>query len=282
MLKSISIWSFPVDMKVTECMKLAKQAGFEGIELALNETGEMSLESTAEEIRGYRKASEEVGIAISGLATGLYWSYSLTSNDVNVREKAKSIVKKQLDAAQILGVDTILVVPGAVGVDFIPGCEIVEYDIAYDRALEAMKELASYACEKKVCIGLENVWNKFLLSPMEMRDFIDKTGSEYIGAYLDVGNVVYAGYPEQWVKILGKRIKRVHFKDYRREVGSAAGFVDLLAGDVNYPAVVKALEAIGYTGFVTAEMIPPAPFYKHFPEQLIFNTSGAMDRILYR
>ena len=145
-----------------------------------------------------------------------------------------------------------------------------------------MQELAGFAESKKISIGIENVWNKFLLSPLEMRSFIDSIGSDYVGAYLDVGNVVYSGYPEQWVKILGKRIKKVHFKDYRREVGNVAGFVDLLSGDINYPAVITELKKIGYESFVSAEMIPPAPFYKHYPEQLIFNTSGAMDRILGR
>jgi len=282
MKKGINIWSFPGDMKIVDCIKLAKEAGFDGIELALNETGDLSLESTDEEIKGYKKAAEEAGIEISSLATGLYWSYSLTSNCEKTREKAKSIVKKQLDFASILGVDTILVVPGAVGVDFIPNCEVVDYDVAYDRALEAIKELAKYAEEKKVCIGIENVWNKFLLSPLEMRDFIDKVGSPYVGAFLDVGNVIYIGYAEHWAKILGKRIKKVHFKDYRRDVGSVAGFVDILAGDVNYPAVVEELKKAGYEGYVIAEMVPPAPFYRYYSDQVIYNVSNSMDRILGR
>lgn len=279
MKKSISIWSFPENMKIVDCIKMAKDAGFEGIELALNETGELSLESKQDEILSYKKAAEEIGIELSSLATGLYWSYSLTSNNPEIREKAKNIVKKQLDAAALLEVDTILVVPGAVGVDFIPDGEIVEYDVAYYRALDAMKELAPYAESKKVAIGIENVWNKFLLSPLEMRDFIDKVDSDYIGSYFDVGNVLYSGYPEHWIKILGKRIKKVHFKDYRREVGGLAGFVDLLSGDVNYPTVIKALKDIGYDSFVTAEMIPP---YKTYTDQIVYNTSASMDRILER
>ena len=282
MKKGISIWSFPGGMSIADCIRLAKKAGFEGIELALNEDGPMSLESEASEVKGYLELAEKEGIQISSLATGLYWSYSLTSGNGEIRRKAMSIVKKQVDLAVLLEVDTVLIVPGAVGVDFIPGCEVVDYDVAYERAYSALKELAAYAEEKRVCIGVENVWNKFLLSPLEMRGFIDSIGSEYIGAYLDVGNVVYSGYPEQWVKILGKRIKKVHFKDYRRDVGSAAGFVDILSGDVNYPAVMEELKKVGYDSFVTAEMIPPAPFYKYYPEQLVYNTSKSMDRIMGR
>lgn len=276
MKKSISIWSFPSDMKIIDCMKIAKDAGFEGIELALNETGEMGLNSGEEEVLKYKNAASQIGIEISSLATGLYWSYPLTSNNKDTREKAKNIVKKQLKNAAILGVDTILVIPGAVGVDFIPGFEVVDYDIAYNRSLEEIKELAYYAESKKVSIGLENVWNKFLLSPLEMRDFIDKINSPFVGAYFDVGNVIYSGYPEHWIKILGNRIKKVHFKDYRRDVGNLFGFVDLLSGDVNYPAVVKELQNIGYDSFVTAEMTP----YKYYKEQLIYTTSLAMDKIL--
>ncbi|BBH19531.1 hexulose-6-phosphate isomerase [Paenibacillus baekrokdamisoli] len=279
MKKGINIWSFPSDSTVYESIGLAKKAGFEGIELSLNETGELGLECTEKELLTYKAQAEDAGIALTSLASGLYWSYSLTSNQVSTRNKAKDIVKKQLESAAILGVDTILVVPGAVGVDFIPDCEVVPYDQAYDYALEAFRELAEVAESLKVSIGLENVWNKFLLSPLEMRDFIDKVNSPYVGSYFDVGNVLFSGYPEHWIKILNKRIKKVHFKDYRREAGGLYGFVDLLAGDVNYPEVVKALNEIGYDDYVIAEMIPP---YTHHTKQIIYNTSGSMDAILGR
>lgn len=282
MKKGISIWSFPEYMSIPDCIRMARKAGFEGIELSLNETGMMGLESNVDEVKQYRELAEEEGIAISSVATGLYWSYSFTSANEEIRNKAFMIAKKQIDVAALLGADTVLIVPGAVGVDFVPNCEVVDYDVAYERAFTAIKDLAGYAEEKKINIGLENVWNKFLLSPLEMRSFIDGIASPYVGSYLDVGNVVYSGYPEQWVKILGNRIKKVHFKDYRRNVGSVDGFVDLLSGDVNFPAVTNALKTIGYKSFVSAEMVPPSPFYKYYPEQLIYNTSNAMDRILGR
>ncbi len=98
------------------------------------------------------------------------------------------------------------------------------------------------------------MWNKFLLSPLEMRDFIDKIGSDRVGVYFDIGNVLVTGYPEHWVKILGKRIARVHVKDFRTIVGNINGFVDLLSGDANFPAVMKELRAAGYDGYLTAEM----------------------------
>jgi len=110
-----------------------------------------------------------------------------------------------------------------------------------------------------VALCIENVWNKFLLSPLEMRDFIDSFNSEMVGAYFDVGNVLLTGYPEHWIRILESRIKRVHVKDFRRSVGTVDGFVDLLEGDVDFQAVKEALSDIGYDGYVTAEMLPFEP-----------------------
>lgn len=278
MKKGINIWSFKNGMAVVECIAMAKDAGFDGIELSLNEKGEVSLESTEKDILGIKKIAQDVGIEISSLASGLYWSYPATSSDPKIRQKSKDIVKKQVDTAALLGADGILVVPGAVA-GFAPDGEVVQYDVAYDRALEAFTELKNDAESKKVNIGLENVWNKFLLSPIEMRDFIDKIDSSYVGAYLDVGNVINTGYPEQWIRILGKRIKKVHFKDFRRNVGTLEGFVDLLAGDVNFPAVMEAFNEVGYDDYVTAEMIPN---YAHYTNQIIYNTSKSMNKILGR
>ncbi|CAM4246052.1 hexulose-6-phosphate isomerase [Paenibacillus endophyticus] len=279
MKKGINIWSFQGDAKIADCIQTAKKAGFDGIELSLNETGELSLAASDKEINVIKERLQEAELEIAGLATGLYWSYSMTSADAGTREKATDVCKKQLELAAALGVDTILVIPGAVGVDFIPGSEVVDYEHAYDRALESINKLVPFAESAGVSIGIENVWNKFLLSPLELRSFIDSHNSEFVGSYFDVGNTVQNGYPEQWIRILGHRIKKVHFKDYRRQAGGLHGFVDLLAGDVNYPAVMEALTAIGYSNYVTGEMIPP---YTHHSEQIIYNTSRAMDAILGR
>ena len=173
MKKGISIWAFPSGMGVEDCIRFAKKAGFDGIELALNETGELGLDCGEAELLRYRALADEIGLSITSLATGLYWKYSLTDADPAVREKAKAIVRKQLDAASTLGVDAILVVPGNVGADFAASAP-VPYDTAYARALEAIRELAPHAAERKVHIGVENVWNKFLLSPLEMRTFLDE------------------------------------------------------------------------------------------------------------
>lgn len=278
MKKGINIWSFP-DMPLADVFALAKKAGFEGVEVALGLEGEISLNSTEADLLKVKKAADDCGIQLYSLSCGLYWDFWLNDDDAAVREKAKSIVKKQLETAKILGCDTILVIPGSVNADFAAPGKVVDYATTYERALAAINELKPYAEELGVAIGLENVWNKFLTSPMEMRDFIDKIDSPFVGSYFDVGNVVFNGYPEHWIRILGNRIKKVHFKDFRRAVGTLDGFVDLLAGDVNYPEVVKALEEVGYDGWVSAEMIPN---YKYHTETIIYNTSNAMDAILGR
>lgn len=291
--KGINIWSFDQEKSIEECMRIGKDAGFEGIELALAKTGPLSLKSSDEEILAIRNLAKEIGIKICSLATGLYWEYSLTANDPKIREQAKAVVRRQIDVAALLGVDCILVCPGTVGVDFRPedvvpdadnvsffaGSEIIDYDVAYERSQEALKELVIYAEEKNVIIGVENIWNKFLLSPMEFRNFLDEIGSDYVGAFLDVGNMVLYGYPEHWIKILGSRIKKVHFKDFRRDAKGLAGFVDLLAGDVDWVKVIDAFEKVGYEGWASAEMCPN---YRLYTNQIIYNASAAMDCILRR
>ena len=278
MKKGISIWSFG-DMKVGEAFALAKKVGFDGVEVALNLEGDCSLESSKKDWKEVKKMAKDNGISLYSVACGLYWDYSITSDDEQIRSKAEDIVKKEVEVASELGCESCLVIPGTVCADFVDPTLIVDYQTAYDRSLSAFMRLKEFAEKAKVEIGLENVWNKFLVSPIEMKEFIDKLDSKYIGSYLDIGNVLYNGYPEHWVKILNKRIKKVHFKDYRKAAGGLHGFVDLLAGDVNYPAVVDALKEVGYNGWVTAEMIPN---YNTYNEVLIQNTSNAMDKILGR
>jgi L-ribulose-5-phosphate 3-epimerase len=276
MKKGISVWSFS-GKPLPECFRLARETGFDGLEVALAETGEINLQSTEAEMLKIGDLARENGIALYSVASGLYWTYSLTSDDAAVREKAKAIVRKQLTIARWLHCDTILVVPGCVK-SFAPNSPIVPYDKVYDRALHALKELAPSAEQAGVAIGIENVWNQFLLSPLEMRDLIDAVGSPAVGAYFDAGNVIAFGHPQHWIPILGSRIRKVHIKDYRFAAGGLTGFVDLLAGDVDFPAVMDALRQVGYDDWITAEM----GTYAHYPNVLLQNTSNAMDQILGR
>ena len=274
--KSISYWSF-VGKSAFEAMELAKDAGFDGIELTLDGAGDLTMDTTPSQLKALKDRAEQLGLALPSVASGLYWTYSFTSEDAEECKCAHDVAVKELECARTLGADTILLVPGSVAVEFVPERPVVPYDVAYDRALEEMKKLAPVAEELKVSIGIENVWNQMLLSPLELRDFIDKVGSPFVGSYFDVGNVMFSGYPEHWIRILGKRIRKVHLKDYRRSPGGLNCFVDILSGDVNWREVRRALDDIGYDGWVTGEMIPQ---YAQGSDQQIYNTSGAIGRIV--
>jgi len=291
--KGIDIFSFDQSQGISDCMQIAKKAGFEGIELVVGLDGELTLNTPDHELFRIRQEAEKIGIEINGVVSGLYFQYSITSDQPPIRRQAEDLIRRQIYVAAKLGVANVLVCAGAVGVDFQPaevvpdakrieffvGSEIIDYDVCYERAVLSLKELSKYAEEMNVCIAVENIWNKFLLSPLEMRAFIDDIGSVMVGSYFDVGNSMAFGYPEHWIKILNRRIKMVHFKDFRRAAGGLAGFVDLLAGDVDWPKVMHALERIGYEGWVTAEM---CPVYRYYSDQIVYNTSAAMDRILGR
>lgn len=248
-----SIWATPSDWTLEKVFKTASEIGYNGVELAFTEKGDVSAESSNADLDKVKSLADKYNIELYSLASGLGWEYSLTSDDVSVREKAKELVKKQLETASYLGCDTILVVPGYTHVDFFSVCAVVDYETAYNRACEWVDELKPVAEKLNVCIGVENVWNKFLLSPLEMRNFIDRAESEFVGSYFDVGNVMNVGFPEHWIRALGKRIKKIHLKDFRRSVGNLEGFIGLLDGDVNYPEVMRALKEIGYDDWLTAE-----------------------------
>ena len=276
MKKAINIWSF-AEPDLKKCINIAAKAGFAGIEPAIMGSGYITPASSVDELISIKLYAEDKGVKIHSLANGLCWEFSLAADDPDERKKAYDIAVSQIKAAKILGASAVLIVPGGVSSTFRPGIEPIAYDIVYERNLEVFSKLKSVAEEFEIRIGIENVWNGIFLSPLEMNDFIDKLGSQYVGVYFDVGNVLINGFPEHWIKILGSRIVKIHFKDFRTNVAGLDGFVDLLSGDVNWCKVVQALREINYDDWYTAEMTPP---YKHFPEQIIFNTSSSMDKIL--
>ena len=275
MKTSVSFYTFGQDVDIREACEQSKAAGYDGVELCVSENGQLNMKTTDKELQQLRAMIGDMGLEVSSIGAWNLWEHNLAGYDEADAAYASDIIKKQIECAQALGADATLVVPGWVGTNFAPG--IVRYDHAYENAQKRLAALAPVAEAAHVALGVENVWNKFLLSPLEMRAFIDEIGSEWIGSYFDVGNVVYAGYPEQWIRILGKRIKKVHFKDFRRNPGGLNSFVDILAGDVDWPAVMQAFEDIGYDGWATGEMIPA---YGHASDQIIYNTAASMGRIL--
>lgn len=272
MKKGISAWAFGT-MPYAEIFRLAKEHGFEGVEPVLESCGELSLESTKEDILKIKKSAEENGIELYSLATGLYWQYALSAADVDNRQHAFEIAEKQIEVAALLGCDTILIIPGLVGSNA-PD----PYGEVDKRAEEAIHTLLPLAKKYNITLGVENVWNGHLLSPIEMNSFINRFNDPLVGAYFDVGNVLQHGYPQHWIDLLGDKIKKVHFKDYKKSIATIEGFCDLLAGDVDYFAVMQSLAKIGYDGWVTAEVFP----YKSHNEIMLCHTSLAMDTILGR
>ena len=276
MRKGINIWTFRDQSDLPRCMALARAAGFEGIELAFAlEEGPINPSSTAEDMRAIVRAAQAAGIEITSLASPVSWKYNMISDDREVRARCRELTARSLELAQALEADTVLIVPGFTG-PFMAGPPAVrDYDVAYNRALEELSALAPVAARCGVVIGVENVWNRFLTSPIEMRGLIDQVAQPSVQAFFDVGNVLRTGYPEHWIRALGQRIKRVHFKDYKINVGTLEGFVDLLTGDVNYPEVMAALREVGYDGWCIAEIGPR----RWQPESTLEATSRAMDII---
>lgn len=272
MIKGISVWAFDPARPLNEVFGLARKHGFDSVEVAIAEDGPITPQTSAEDCSRILEEAAAAGVQISSMASGGGWSLPITTTDETLRRKGIDFIAGSLKVAKQLNIDAILVVPGGVGAEFIPGFPRTRYDVAYDNALAAIKELAPIAEENGVTIGIENVWNKFLLSPNEMKGFIDAVGSPRVGSYFDTANVISYGYAEDWIQVLNKRIARVHFKDFKRSVGTIDGFCDLLDGDVDYPAVMNSLREIGYDGYVTAEFFTC--------EQDLGKISSAMDKIL--
>jgi hexulose-6-phosphate isomerase len=266
MIKSISVWAFQKNRTLPEVFSIAREQGFPGVEVAVADTGALTPSSTKEDCARVVEQAGAAGVKIVSLASGMGWNHQLLDHDEDRRKLAVELTAGSLRVGQYLGVDTLLVVPGRIDNNG------NSYDVAYRQLDKSLRELKDVAVETGVAIGIENVWNKFLLSPLEMRDFIDSFHCEKIGCYFDVGNVLINGYPEQWISILGPRIKKVHFKDFKCSVGTLDGFCDLLDGDADYPAVMDALRHAKYDGPVTAEFFDA--------EADLPTISSAMDRIL--
>jgi hexulose-6-phosphate isomerase len=241
-LKKGIMWgSIGIGSTIMEKFQAARDAGFEGVE-------PMSHLNRKEVL----VARDATGLIIPSVCGEQHWKYPLSDPDPKIRELGIEALKVTIEDAGAYGADTILLVPGKV-------TETVSYDQCWNRCVEELKKVIPLAEKLKVKIAIENVWNNFLLSPMEAASFVDQFKSQYVGSYFDCGNVLVYGWPEQWIRILDKRLAKVHIKDYSRKIadkqGKGAGFgVKLLEGDVNWTEVMKSLDDIGYHGWTTVEM----------------------------
>jgi len=218
--------------------KLVRDSGFEVVQ-ALTEPD-------AGKAQEMKQAADAAGIRIDSVMNVDHWQYPLSSNDPAVIEKSLNGMRTSLHNAQLWGSDVVLLVPAVVNGQ-------TSYRDAWTRSQAQIRKLIPLAQELKVVIGIEEVWNKFLLSPLEMAQYIDEFKSPWIKAWFDVGNVVLYGYPQDWIRTLGKRVVKVHLKDFKRKEGGY-DWVNLGEGDVDWPAVRAAFTAIGYGGSVIAEL----------------------------
>ena len=284
MKKSINLWAFPYPGRMTlrECLQLARDAGFDGIELNYDLENDLSPSATAKDLRAIRATAEAIGIAISGVCSFLYWPYSLTDNDPALRSRGLELARSMIRAAHELGTDNLLVVPGAVHIPWRADHEPVPNDVCDRRAREAVAQLVPLAEELGVSLNVENIFfNGYLMTPAEMNAFVDHFGSERVRVHFDTGNIMLFQFPEHWVPALGRRIKNVHFKEFTKKGTdhSLESFRPLLDGTTDWPAVMEALDRVGYRGYLTFEYFHPFP---HYPEALIYQTSDALDRMLGR
>ncbi len=280
--KSLNYWSAPGGLEGTMSPKdfilLAKKHRFPAVELAIGDLGSaLSIDATEAECKEILEFANNENIAIPSTASGLYWSRSIGDSDESNRSQATKDLEKMLRISSWLGSKTLLVIPGAVDVFFMPERKPQPYAEVWQNSTRILANFVTLAEQLNVRIGIENVWNKFLNSPQEMAQYVDQFSSPFVGAYVDVANLQLTGYAEDWIRHLSHRVVGVHFKDFRKSIGNLDGFVDLLEGDVNWVEVMSALQEIRYQGPVCAELIP---CYKHFPEVRIQNCSNAMDAIL--
>lgn len=250
--KGINGWTFPPGSRWADAARAARAAGFEAIEPILAPEGELTPVTDEIACRRLGDQIREAGLEIAALATGLFWQTSLTAPDQASRRRARELAIAALDRARWTGAPVLLIVPGLVG-RWNAREPAVPYEDAMLCAFEALRELSYEAEARNVTIGIENVWNRFLLSPVEMRELIDRVNSAWVRVYLDVGNVLKFGYPQDWIQTLSSRIIRVHVKDYRLDSGTPEGFCLPGDGDVDWPAVMAALRRIRYQGPITYE-----------------------------
>jgi hexulose-6-phosphate isomerase len=277
LIKGISYLSFENGLENTQSIESAleqtKTYGFDALELSVSNEGIINTNTSKEECRIIRQKINDSGIFVDSIATGMSWGISPTSEDKATRNKSISLHKDALQVASNLGCKALLFVPGVVKSPI--SSEIVRYDKALDRIRDAINQLLPIAEDLDVDLCMENVWNGFFYSPIELRDFVDSFESNKLGVYLDVGNLIgYQQYPPHWIELLNSRIKRVQIKDFQENFDwtGSFSFCDIGTGDVPWKETIEALKSINYQNTIIAEMLP-------WDETILSRTSAAMDQL---
>lgn len=242
--KGISYFMIKEDLSLIDKFKLVKDVGFDGVEF--NSPLQLDINEVLE-------AADKTGIEIPSTVNKDHWNMPLSSSNPEVRKQIIESVNKTIQQSHSLGADTVLIVPGVVQ-------ENMPYELAYKNSLSSIRKLIPTVEKYNMKIGLENVWNNFLISPVEVKNFLDEINHPLVGWYLDVGNVLRYGWPEHWIQTLNTKIFKVHAKGFSRtkmeQEGLRKGFnVELLESDVNWKAVITALKENNYKGqWITLEV----------------------------
>jgi L-ribulose-5-phosphate 3-epimerase len=242
--KAVLFSMLPSQLSIVDRFQLARDTGFEQTEIGTTDDDRQAEEMLA--------ASKKTGIRIHSVMNRDHWRYPLSSRDPEVVAKSVAGMKTSFRNASLWGADTVLLVPAVVNAE-------TSYRDAWDRSQTEIRKLIPLAEELKVIIAVEEVWNKFLLSPLEFARYVDQFQSPWVRAYFDVGNVVISGYPQDWIRTLGKRIVKLHLKDFTFRQDPAikkrvADFVMLREGEIDWKEVYRALAEIGYRGSATVEL----------------------------
>lgn len=241
--KAVGIAMIGVPGSLLDRLRAVRECGFDGVEL--NSPSDLDADELS-------RALEQTGLAVSEVVDSVHWSQRLTDADESVRKRGREALITAIKDSARYGATSVLLVPGVVDKN-------VAYDTAWNRSIAEIKQVLPLAEQSKVTITIENVWNDFLLSPLEAAHYVDEFNSPWVGFHFDVGNAVNYGYPEQWIHILGARIKKLHIKEFsrkkRNDEGLWKGFdVELGEGDCDWPAITAALDDVGYRGWATAEV----------------------------
>lgn len=239
--KAVLLQMLPKELSYRERFQMALDAGFAGIEI-----GTVADATEAEKIKA---ASDATGLLIHSVMNADHWKYPLSSGDPEVVDKSVAGMETSLGNAKLWGAGTVLLVPAVLNPE-------TSYQQAWSRSQKVVRErILPLAQELKVIVAMEEVWNKFLLSPLEMARYVDEFASPWVKAYVDVGNMIFYGYPQDWIRTLGPRVVRIHLKDFKldREHGRFY-WKNLGEGDVDWVAVRQALSDIDYDAWVTTEI----------------------------
>ena len=259
----MNAWIFPKDFSIEKILETAKEIGYDGVELNLDE---QSLEFDRKERESIAEMAGALDLELPSLCSGLLWRYNLASSNGKIRKTGIDIIRRGCEFAADIGARVLLVVPAVA----VPE---VSYRKTWELSKKGILEAASTAEECGVYVGIENVWNRFLYSPLEFRRFIEEIDHPHVKAYFDVGNAQFLGFPHQWIQHLAELIACVHVKDFHR---ATIKFRPLLQGDIKWALVMRALRSIGYDGFLNVE-VPPYPGH---PTKSAMDNKTSLDVII--